>query len=111
MQMEMGGWVHDDQTSPCIDAGDLGDPVGPEPFPNGGIVNLGAYAGTERASMSYFGRPPCQTPVAGDINGDCIVDWADLFLMGVHWFNDPESLPRDPSLPSPEPPHPLPPPR
>jgi len=45
-------WVKDDVTSPCIDAGDPNSPVGDEPFPNGGIINMGAYGGTAEASMS-----------------------------------------------------------
>jgi L-ascorbate metabolism protein UlaG (beta-lactamase superfamily) len=47
-------WVVDDVTSPCIDAGDPNSPVGGEPEPNGGIINMGAYSGTEQASMSPF---------------------------------------------------------
>jgi hypothetical protein len=45
-------WVVDDVTSPCIDAGDPNSPVAFEPFPNGGIINMGAYGGTAEASMS-----------------------------------------------------------
>jgi len=45
-------WVVDDVTSPCIDAGDPGTPVGLEPLPNGGIINMGAYGGTAEASKS-----------------------------------------------------------
>ncbi len=45
-------WTQDNVTSPCIDAGDPMDPVGPEPFPNGRIVNMGAYGGTAQASKS-----------------------------------------------------------
>ncbi|UCC97318.1 MAG: C10 family peptidase [Phycisphaerales bacterium] len=47
-------WVFDAATSPCIDAGDTSTPVGPEPPPNGGIVNMGAYGGTAQASKSDF---------------------------------------------------------
>jgi hypothetical protein len=36
--------------SPCIDAGDPAVPVGSEPDPNGGIINMGAYGGTSEAS-------------------------------------------------------------
>jgi predicted outer membrane repeat protein len=46
------GWVLDDVTSPCIDAGDPNSPVGEESFPNGGRVNVGAYGGTVEASKS-----------------------------------------------------------
>jgi parallel beta-helix repeat protein len=44
--------VMDDITSPCIDAGDPNSPVGDEPQPNGGRINIGAYGGTAQASMS-----------------------------------------------------------
>ncbi|MBN1505201.1 MAG: right-handed parallel beta-helix repeat-containing protein [Sedimentisphaerales bacterium] len=79
-------WVKDDVASPCIDAGDPNSPVGEEPFPNGGRVNMGAYGGTAEASKSYFGEPVCETIIAGDINGDCIVDLKDLALLTEHWL-------------------------
>jgi hypothetical protein len=50
-------WVKDDATSPCIDPGDPNSPVGEEPFPNGGRINMGAYGGTADASMSYAVKP------------------------------------------------------
>ena len=48
-------WVEDDVTSPCIDAGDPNSPIGYEPFPNGGRINMGAYGGTSEASRSPSG--------------------------------------------------------
>jgi len=45
-------WIMDVVTSPCIDAGDPASPVGDEPSPNGGIINMGAYGGTTKASKS-----------------------------------------------------------
>ena len=81
-------WVIDDVTSPCIDAADSMSPIGHEPFPNGGIINMGAYGGTAEASKSYFGKPPCETIVAGDINGDCEVDFKDFAIMALHWLED-----------------------
>ena len=45
-------WIIDDVTSPCIDAGDPSSPVGLEPSPNNGIINIGAYGGTSEASKS-----------------------------------------------------------
>jgi hypothetical protein len=81
-------WVQDAVTSPCIDAGDPKSPIGLEPFPNGGIINMGAYGGTREASKSYFGKPPCETIVAGDINGDCKVDYQDLFFLSLNWLAD-----------------------
>jgi len=46
-------WLSDQVSSPCIDAGDCACETGPEPAPNGGIVNLGAYGGTTEASQSH----------------------------------------------------------
>ncbi|MBN2131819.1 MAG: hypothetical protein JW741_20125 [Sedimentisphaerales bacterium] len=48
-------WVIDDVTSPCIDAGDPNSPMAFEPFPNGGLVNMGAYGATAEASKSPSG--------------------------------------------------------
>lgn len=45
-------WVIDPLSSLCIDAGDPAVPIGLEPFPNGGRVNIGAYGGTPQASKS-----------------------------------------------------------
>ena len=79
-------WVQDDVTSPCIDAGDPNCPIGCEPFPNGGVINMGGYGGTVEASKSHFGEPVGQTPVAGDINGDCRVDFKDVGILLNHWL-------------------------
>jgi len=81
-------WVADEVTSPCIDAGDPGSLIGLEPFPNGGTVDMGMYGGTAQASKSYFGKPVCQSIIAGDINGDCRVDMADLEIVMRHWLED-----------------------
>jgi hypothetical protein len=83
-----GRWTKDKVTSLCIDAGDPSSPIGYEPFPNGGIINMGAYGGTIEASKSYFGKPPCETIIAGDINGDCKVDFKDFALMAFHWLEE-----------------------
>jgi hypothetical protein len=81
-------WVQDDVTSRCIDAGDPTSPIGLEPFPNGGRVNIGAYGGTVEASKSYFGTTPCESIIAGDINGDCKINSLDFRLMAFHWLED-----------------------
>jgi len=52
-------WVQDEASSPCLDRGDPATPVGDEPAPNGGRLNLGAYGGTTQASKS---DPPAQSP-------------------------------------------------
>jgi hypothetical protein len=79
-------WAIDDVTSLCIDAGDPMTPINFEPFPNGGIVNIGAYGGTPEAGKSYFGKPPCTIIIAGDVNGDCIVNFKDAVIMFSHWL-------------------------
>jgi hypothetical protein len=79
-------WAIDDVTSLCIDAGDPMTPINFEPFSNGGIVNIGAYGGTPEAGKSYFGKPPCTTIIAGDVNGDCIVNFKDAVIMFSHWL-------------------------
>jgi hypothetical protein len=38
--------------------------------------------------MSYFGEPVCGSIVAGDLNGDCQVDHADLEIMALHWTDE-----------------------
>ena len=81
-------WVQDDMTSPCIDAGNPMSPIGDEPFPNGGRINMGAYGGTGEASKSYFGGPVCEIIVAGDVNGDCIVNNKDFALMALNWLRE-----------------------
>jgi hypothetical protein len=81
-------WVVDEVTSSCIDAGDPSSPIGPEPFPNGGRINMGAYGATTEASKSYFGEPVCETIIAGDINGDCKVDFTDLMILVNHWHEE-----------------------
>ena len=66
-------WVQDDVTSPCIDTGDPNSPIGHEPFPNGGIINMGAYGGTSEASMSsnnYSELLESAVRMAGIVHGD-----------------------------------------
>lgn len=84
--MSSHSWIQDDVTSRCIDSGDPNNPINHEPFPNDGVVNMGAYGGTAETSKSYFGRPVCETVVAWDINGDCKVDFSDFALMAGYWL-------------------------
>jgi predicted outer membrane repeat protein len=81
-------WIMDDVTSPCIDGGDPNGPIGYEPFPNGGRINMGAYGGTPEASKSYYGKTPCAQIVAGDIDGDCQVNLRDLVILASHWLEE-----------------------
>jgi len=79
-------WIQDEVTSPCIDAGDPATSIMHEPFPNGGLVNMGTYGGTAEASKSWFNAPVCEVIITGDINGDCRVDMGDLAIMACHWL-------------------------
>jgi hypothetical protein len=95
-------WAKDEVTSPCIDAGDPHSPIGPEPVPNGGRINMGAYGGTAEASKSHFGGPVCGTSLYGDFNGDCRVDLKDFALLARNWtqgFPNPGEADRSPERP------------
>ncbi len=52
---DTGTWVQDSTTSPCIDRGDPTSPIGDEPAPHGGRINMGVYGGTPEASKSTAG--------------------------------------------------------
>jgi len=41
-----------------------------------------------RATRGSLGEPVCETIVADDINGDCIVNFKDFQLMALHWCED-----------------------
>ncbi|MCP4451263.1 MAG: DUF1565 domain-containing protein [Planctomycetes bacterium] len=43
-------WIHDDQSSPCIDAGDPASNTASERTPSGRRINMGGYGGTSQAS-------------------------------------------------------------
>jgi len=87
-----GDWVIDEVTSLCIDAGDPMTPISLETFPNGGRINMGAYGGTGEASKSYFGQQPCGLIVAGDVNGDCTVNFLDFRIMALHWLESKDAI-------------------
>lgn len=51
-----GTFTAGDAHSPLIDAGDPLMEVGAEPSPNGAVINIGAYGGTDQASRSRTNR-------------------------------------------------------
>jgi len=66
--VSQGLWSWDDATSPCIDAADPSWPLGDEPLCEAGDplaeraagnarINMGAYGGTEQASLAPHGAP------------------------------------------------------
>ncbi len=66
-------WVTDLLDSPCLDQGDPNLPIGAEPAPHGGRLNLGAYGGTAEASKSKAAAG-CRSYPAMDFNHDCKVE-------------------------------------
>ena len=77
----VGGWVTDDVTSPCINAGDPASDYGPEPEPNGGRANMGAYGNTPEASKGKWILP-------GDANHDSTVNVLDLIVIRNLFMHD-----------------------
>ena len=49
------------------------------------------YGRTSESSKSYFGELVCETIVAGDINGDCMVNFEDFKLMALLWLQNNKS--------------------
>ena len=87
-------WVQDADTSPCIDAGDPNTSTGGELYPNGGIVNMGAYGQTPQASAS-----PSTAGNIADLNNDDAVDLQDFADLANRWNQHiilaPQDLNRD----------------
>ena len=84
-------WVEDDVTSPCIDAGNPGCPLGDEPNdPNNIRINMGAYGGTAEASKS-----PANWRNIADLTNDWVVDFNDLKVFVRHWLETGECIPSD----------------
>ena len=83
-------WVVDDVTSPCIDAGNPGCPLGDEPAPNGNRMNMGAYGGTAEASKS-----PANWRNIADMTNDWVVDSNDLKVFVGYWLQMGECIPSD----------------
>jgi parallel beta-helix repeat protein len=98
--VEQGAWTYDSETSPCIDAGNPGRPLGQEPMkvpqdPNNlrGVntrIDMGAYGGTVEASMA-----PAQWRLLADLNNDDRVDWLDLAHLAADWATTGEDRPGD----------------
>ncbi len=83
-------WVQDDVTSPCIDAGNPGCPLGDEPAPKGNRRNMGAYGRTAEASKS-----PDNWRSIADLTNDWILDYNDLRLFVSYWLEAGECIPSD----------------
>ncbi len=83
-----GSWDTYGQDSPAIDMGEGSYPLGQETFANGGRINAGAYGGTSEASRTANPSGACEKWIAGDINGDCIINFHDLAFICDNWLED-----------------------
>jgi hypothetical protein len=70
-------WVTDSNTSLCIDAGDPNSDWSDELWPNGKRINMGAYGGTNQASMNGN---------IADFNIDGSVDFRDFAYLSDKWL-------------------------
>jgi len=93
-------WKTDGLTSPCIDAGDPDSPWADEPRPHGAWINMGAYGGTDQASLSLRLIPIVAHWTFDDVSGgrasDSVGDshgtvhgaiWTDGILEGALEFD------------------------
>jgi hypothetical protein len=84
-------WVMDANTSPCIDAGNPGCPLGDEPNDVNNIrINMGAYGGTAEAS-----KTPAGWRSIADLTNDWVVDINDLGVFVSYWLDSGECIPSD----------------
>jgi len=63
-------WVCDNETSPCIDAGDPNSTYSKEIYPHGQRINIGAYGNTSEASKSPYHKIYLSVPMTIYSNGE-----------------------------------------
>ena len=84
-------WVYDGVTSPCIDKGNPGAPLGEEAAGENNVrVNMGAYGGTVEAS-----KTPAGWGILGDLTNDGIVNQADYGEQAKDWLGSAPEQPGD----------------
>lgn len=84
-------WVVDASTSPCIDAGNPGCPLGDEPVDGNNVrINMGAYGRTVEAS-----KTPVDWYSIADLTNDFIVDFSDLGAFVGYWLESGQCIPSD----------------
>jgi hypothetical protein len=98
-------WVMDFDVSPCIDTGEPNANWTEEPWPNGKRINIGAYGGTSQASRNgniadfdvsravdftdfalFAGKWKFESDCVEDLNGNGVVDLADLGIFAENWL-------------------------
>ncbi|MEQ1829659.1 MAG: right-handed parallel beta-helix repeat-containing protein, partial [Pirellula sp.] len=70
--------VADGATSPLIDRGSPSDSFASEPAPNGGFINIGAFGGTNQASISPLEYVTVTTPDGGEV-------WPQSQVFPIRW--------------------------
>jgi parallel beta-helix repeat protein len=93
-------WHYDEITSPCIDAGNPGSPLGDElsNMPDGPSnlwgtnlrINMGCYGGTVEASV-----PPYGWALLGDLTNDGVVNIEDFTVQARYWMKTDSWQPGD----------------
>ena len=84
-------WITDTVTSPCIDKGNPGSPLGDEPVdPNNLRINMGAYGGTAEAS-----KTPSGWGLLSDLTNDGTVSLNDLLAQIEYWLETGNKQPGD----------------
>lgn len=84
-------WVLDEVTSPCVDAGNPGCPLGVEPNDVNNIrINMGTHGGTAEASKS-----PANWRNIADLTNDWLVDFNDLKVFVDYWLETGRCIPSD----------------
>jgi len=82
-------WVTDSVTSPCIDAGNPGCPLGDEPNDSNNIrINMGTYGGTAEAS-----KTPANWRSIADLTNDWTVNFNDLDVFSNYWLDGGDCIP------------------
>jgi parallel beta-helix repeat protein len=88
---DANGWKQGRHTSPCIDAGNPGSPVGYEPnTPTNIRIDMGSYGGTTKA-----GIPPQYWGLLADLDNDGITDAKDFAFFAGFWKHQGSELPAD----------------
>jgi parallel beta-helix repeat protein len=88
---DANGWTKGKHTSPCIDAGNPGSPVGYESDASTNVrIDMGSYGGTTKA-----GIPPQDWGLLADIDNDGTTNATDFALFGIYWLHQGSELPAD----------------
>jgi probable HAF family extracellular repeat protein len=64
---------------------------------SGWIVGEGTNPEGKSHAFLLVPKPPCPYTLAGDLNDDCKVDFADFAVMATNWLVDCHAEPTDPA--------------